>query len=197
MDDKLNMLLSRIKQLEHELLAEMRAQEQKLGCEILGTKVRFAAAVAARHDKVAKSLASYLREARLSSILSAPVIWFCIFPVVLLHLVANIYQFICFPIYGIPKVSRKDYIVMDRNRLRYLNQMERFNCVYCEYVNGLLAYVQEIAARTEQYWCPIKHAMSLKTRHSRYQYFMDYGDAEHYRQRIEDVRRDFADLKKM
>ncbi len=62
----------------------------------------------------------------------------------LLHLVANIYQFICFPIYGIPKVSRKDYIVMDRNRLRYLNQMERFNCLYCEYVNGLLAYVQEI-----------------------------------------------------
>jgi hypothetical protein len=197
MDDKLNMLLGRIKQLEHELLAEMRAQEQKLGYEVKGTKVRFKAAVTEQHQKIAKSLARYLREARLFSILSAPVIWFCIFPVVLLHVVANIYQFICFPIYGIPKVRREDYIVMDRHRLRYLNQLERLNCVYCEYVNGLLAYVQEIAGRTEQYWCPIKHAMNLKTRHSRYNYFMDYGDAEHYRQRIEDVRRDFGDLKKV
>jgi hypothetical protein len=110
--------------------------------------------------------------------------------------VAEIYQFICFPIYGIPKVRRKDYIVMDRHRLRYLNSMEHFNCVYCGYVNGLLAYVQEIAGRTEQYWCPIKHAMSLKARHSRYQHFLDYGDAEQYRKRIEEVRRDFNDLKK-
>jgi hypothetical protein len=190
------MLLGKIKELEHELLAEMRTREQKLGYEVKGTKVRFKAAVIDQHRKIAKSLARYLREARLFSILSAPVIWFCIFPVVLLHLVANIYQFICFPIYGIPKVRREDYIVMDRHRLRYLNLMERFNCGYCEYVNGLLAYVQEIAGRTEQYWCPIKHATSLRSRHNRYQHFMDYGDAEHYRQRIEGVRRDFSDLKK-
>ena len=63
-------------------------------------------------------------------------------------------------------------------------------------MNGVLAYVQEIAGRTEQHWCPIKHAVSLKTRHSRYQHFLDYGDAEQYRKRLEEVRRDFADLKK-
>jgi hypothetical protein len=61
--------------------------------------------------------------------------------------------------------------------------------------SGDIAYVQEIAGRTEQHWCPIKHAMSLKTRHSRYQHFLDYGDAEQYRKRLEEVRRDFADLK--
>jgi hypothetical protein len=30
------------------------------------------------------------------------------------------------------------------------------NCVYCGYFNGLIAYVQEIAARTEQFWLPHK-----------------------------------------
>ena len=70
--------------------------------------------------------------------------------------------------------------------LHYLNPMEKFNCWYCGYVNGLLAYVQEIAGRTEQYWCPIKHAISLKTRHSRNPHFLDYGDAEQYRERMEE-----------
>jgi hypothetical protein len=72
-------------------------------------------------------------------------IWFCFFPILFMDVVAEAYQFVCFPIYGIPKVRRKDYITLDRGRLLYLNSMERFNCVYCGYVNGLLAYVQEIA----------------------------------------------------
>ena len=115
-------------------------------------------------------------------------------PIVLLDIAATIYQFICFPAYGIPKVRRRDYVVMDRRKLAYLNGIERFNCVYCEYVNGLIAYAQEIAGRTEQYWCPIKHAMRLKTMHSRYQRFLEYGDAAEYRRRVEQVRRDFEDL---
>lgn len=195
MNDKLNMLLDRIKQLENEMLAEIRLGEEKFGYEVRGRRVHFKEAVAEQHRKITKSLARYLREAKFFSIITAPVIWFCVVPVVFMHLVANIYQFICFPVYGIPKVRRQDYIVMDRRRLQYLNSMERFNCWYCEYVNGLLAYVQEIAGRTEQYWCPIKHAVALKTRHSRYQHFLDYGDAEKYRQQIEQVRRDFNDLK--
>jgi len=60
----------------------------------------------------------------------------------------------------------------------------------------VIAYVQEIAGRTEQYWCPIKHALRLKTMHSRYRHFLDYGDAEQYRARVEEVRRAFDDLKK-
>jgi hypothetical protein len=34
----------------------------------------------------------------------------------------------------------------------------------------------------------------MKGIHSRYEYFFDYGDAESYRTRIEQVRRDFKDL---
>jgi hypothetical protein len=54
--------------------------------------------------------------------------------------------------------------------------------------------VTEVAARTEQYWCPIKHALRVKGVHSRSQHFFDYGDAEGYRRGIEQVRRDFEDL---
>jgi hypothetical protein len=196
MDDKLDALLARIKELEEEVLVEIRAGEKKFGYEIRQNKVHFQEAVSHQHRRIKKSLGRYLHEAKILTILTAPVIWFCVVPMLFTHLVAEIYQFICFPIYGIPKVRRADYIVMDRRRLQYLNSMERFNCWYCEYVNGLLAYVQEIAGRTEQYWCPIKHALHLKTRHSRYHHFIDYGDAEQYRQRIEQVRRDFSDLKK-
>jgi hypothetical protein len=196
MNDKLTGLLAKIKELENEVLVEIRQGEEKFGYEIQGGKVHFKEAVRRQHRKIKKSLARYFREAKIFSMITAPVIWFCIFPMLFMDVVGEVYQFICFPIYGIPKVRRRDYIVMARRQLHYLNSMERFNCWYCGYVNGLLVYVQEIAGRTEQYWCPIKHAISLKTRHSRYQHFLDYGDAEQYRKRIEEVRRDFNDLKK-
>jgi len=195
MDEKLNRLLLRIQQLEHELLDEIQKKGQEFGYKFDGSRIRFATAIADRHLKLAKSLGNYLRNAKLLNIISAPIIWFCLVPLLFLHLVVGVYQFICFPIYGIPKVRRQDYIIMDRGRLLYLNAMERINCRYCAYANGLLAYVQEIVGRTEQYWCPIKHAAHLKTRHSRYQHFFEYGDAETFRKQLEEVRRDFDDLK--
>ncbi len=196
MNDKLNLLIAKIKELESEIVAEIHEREKQFGYEIQGTRVRFSKAIEAQHRKVAKSLVRYLRESRLMCIVSAPVIWACVVPAILLHVAANVYQFVCFPIYGIPKVRRQDYFVMDRGHLLYLNSIQRLNCLYCEYANGMLAYVQEIAGRTEQYWCPIKHALNLKTRHSRYQRFLDFGDAEEFHKRFEDVRKDFADLKK-
>lgn len=84
--------------------------------------------------------------------------------------------------------------MFDRQYLHYLNLIEKMNCAYCSYVNGLIAYIQEIGARTEQFWCPIKHAKRIKTLHSRYRKFAGYGDAETYRSKIEKIRHDFKDL---
>jgi hypothetical protein len=106
----------------------------------------------------------------------------------------SLYQAVCFPIYGIPKVKRQEYIVFDRQYLQYLNLIEKINCDYCSYANGLFAYLQEIAARTEQFWCPIKHAKRIKTLHSCYQKFFSYGDTKTYRTRVDSVRHDFKDL---
>ena len=195
MDTNLDSLLKKMKQLESELLVEIHTKEQEFRYEVRKRKAHFTEAATAQHQKLAKKIRHYLFDAKFLSIITAPIILSCTVPVVLLDIWASSYQFICFPAYGIPKVRRSDYVVMDRKKLRYLNSIERFNCVYCEYVNGLIAYVQKIAGRTEQYWCPIKYAMRLKANHGRYQHFLDYGDAEEYRKRIEQVRRDFEDLK--
>ena len=89
----------------------------------------------------------------------------------------SLYQWVCFRVYGVPRVRRQDYLIIDRHRLGYLNGIEKLNCVYCGYANGLFAYLREIAGRTEQYWCPIKHARKIRQPHSRYPRFLEYGDA--------------------
>jgi hypothetical protein len=91
-------------------------------------------------------------------------------------------------------VQRGDHIILDRRALHYLNIIEKVNCAYCAYFTGMIAYVQEIAARTDQYWCPIKHACKVAHLHSRYIKFFEFGDAEGYRNDSEKVRRDFEDL---
>ena len=69
----------------------------------------------------------------------------------------------------------------------------KFNCFYCSYGNGVAAYTREVSARTEQYWCPIKHARRVKAAPDRYPQFFDYGDAEAYRQGLNRLRRQYRE----
>ncbi|QPJ63724.1 MAG: hypothetical protein G3M70_05765 [Candidatus Nitronauta litoralis] len=196
MDDRLEALLDKIRSLEFELLQEMMNKQKEFLYDIDKKIVRFQDVAVKRHRKLIKKLRHYLKDAALLNILTAPVIWSCLIPAVILDAVISFYQFVCFPVYGIPKVQRGDYILLDRGFLSYLNIMERLNCFYCAYFNGVIGYAREIAARTEQYWCPIKHARRVRGIHSRYKKFLNYGDGEGYRERIETVRRDFSDIDK-
>ena len=101
-----------------------------------------------------------------------------IVPFVLLDLFVLVYQAACFPVYGIPKVPRRDFIRMDRHHLAYLNGVQKLNCIYCGYCNGVIAWVREVASRTEAYWCPIKHAARVAGAHARYAEFSEFGDGE-------------------
>jgi hypothetical protein len=183
-----------MRELEKEMVRELQRKEWEFLYEVRVKKVRFTEEANARHAKLSKRIHRYLLDSRFLVILTTPVIWACLLPIALLDLIISIYQALCFGIYGIPKVHRIDYILLDRNRLAYLNFLERLNCQYCGYGNGVLAYATEVAARTEQYWCPIKHALRTKSMHSRYRYFFDYGDAEHYRAEVEKLRRSFEDV---
>jgi len=194
MTDKLDSLLVKMRDLETEMMHELRRKEADFLYQVRAKKVRFTEEAAARHRKLSKRIHRYIMDSSFLVILTAPVIWSCLVPFVFLDLVVSIYQALCFGIYGIPKVRRSDYLLLDRHRLAYLNFLEKLNCEYCAYGNGVLAYVGEVAARTEQYWCPIKHALRMKSMHSRYRFFFDYGDAEHYRREIEKVRRSFEDV---
>ena len=107
-------------------------------------------------------------------------IYALIIPLVILDLFVSLYHAVCFPIYKIEKIKRSDYFSFDRHHLAYLNVIEKINCAFCSYANGLIAYTREIASLTEAYWCPIKHAKRLNGSHPRYKDFLDYGDAEAY-----------------
>ena len=140
------------------------------------------------HSAIRIRLPQYIRDSNPWIMLTAPVIYAMIVPFVMLDLGVTIYQAICFPIYKIPKVRRSDYLVFDRQSLAYLNLIEKINCAYCSYGNGVIAYAREIAGLTEVYWCPIKHARRLLGAHPHYQGFADFGDAEAYRAKIVEMQ---------
>jgi hypothetical protein len=162
--------------------------------ELRNGKVWFSKEMKREHSLLKTSLVRYVLHSRFLAIVTAPFIYAVIIPFVLLDLFVSVYQTVCFPVYGIPKARRRDYIAIDRNKLRYLNAIEGLNCMYCSYGNGVLAYAVEIAGRTEQHWCPIKHARRIQNAHDRYSHFFPYGDATAYREGIDKVRDDFKDL---
>ena len=194
MNDQIDTILAQIHRLEKELVQETKNKEAAFCYTVHEKRVRFTAEAKARHKRFQFRFHRYLMSSRWLVLLTTPVIWMCIIPIFLCDVIGSLYQAICFPIYGIPKVVRGDYLAFDRHRLTYLNFAEKFNCDYCAYANGILAYFTEIAARTEQYWCPIKHATCAKCAHSRYKTFFDYGDAEKYRAHVEEIRRDYHDI---
>ena len=187
-------LIEQIKNLEKRLSLEIQKKEEEFFYSLQGKKVDFEKSTRQYHKTLTTKIHTYIFNADILNILTAPVIWFCLVPAIFMDFAATIYQFICFPVYTIPKVRRNDYIIIDRHALQYLNALEKLNCIYCGYVNGLIAYIQEIAARTEQYWCPIRHARKISTIHSRYKYFLEYGDGDAYRNEIDTIRRNFNDL---
>ncbi len=189
MNKHIDELLARIDALQSELEEEYRKTRE----EWAQKRDELAEEFLRQQRRYKVGLFRFLIRSRLFVVLSAPVIYAGWLPFMLMDLFVSIYQAICFPIYRIPKVRRADYIVFDREDLPYLNLIEKFNCFYCSYGNGVAAYTREVAARTEQYWCPIKHARRIKAAHDRYPQFFDYGDAEAYRQGLNRLRRQYRE----
>ena len=196
MNPQVAVLIDKMRSLEAELEAELAKHRAELRVGLEKGRAIFEEEILRRHRELKTRLSAYLLGARPLVVMTAPVIYSVIVPLVLLDLFVTVYQAVCFPVYGIPKVRRRDYLVFDRHHLAYLNALEKLNCAYCSYANGLIAYVREIASRTEQYWCPIKHARRLIGAHACYATFEDYGDAEGYRRRLEELRKASADKPK-
>jgi len=192
MNPQIAELTEKIAALQAELDTELARRRAELRVGLEAGRVAFEKELLRRHRELKTALSSYLWNARPLVVLTAPVIYALIVPFVLLDLFVSVYQAVCFPVYNIPKVRRADYLIFDRQHLAYLNALEELNCAYCSYVNGLIGYVREIAARTEQYWCPIKHARRVAGAHPRYALFDDYGDAENYQKRAAELRERLA-----
>lgn len=185
-------LTGKIQELQGELEAELAKRRAELRVGLEHGRVAFEEELLRRHRELKTRLSAYMLNARPLVILIAPVTYALIVPLILLDFFVTVYQAVCFPVYRITKVRRRDYLVFDRRHLAYLNAVEKFNCAYCSYATGLIGYVREIAARTEQYWCPIKHARRVIGTHARYALFEDYGDAENYQERLQELRAGLA-----
>ena len=188
MNDRITQILAQMAVLEDDLRSAVHDQETRMFFQIKGKRVEFERTVKAAHRKLKKNFFRWLVTNRPQNLLTGPIIYGMVFPLMLLDFFVSFYQWACFPIYGIAKVRRADYIVFDRQHLEYLNFIEKFHCTYCAYGAGLMGYMNEILARTEQYFCPIKHAHKVLGTHSRYNRFLDYGDAADYEARLEEFR---------
>jgi hypothetical protein len=189
MNQRIAGIVAQIHALESDLEVEFARRRMKLAFTVKKGVVRFEEHVLKRHRELKTRLSRYILGARPLLILATPIIYSLLIPFVLLDLFISVYQFVCFPLFGIPTVQRSDYMVIDRVHLPYLNVIEKINCAYCSYANGLIAYARDIASLTEQYWCPIKHARRVIAAHERYRSFIDYGDAESYHKELEALRR--------
>lgn len=188
MNERISVLIQRMKDLDAELDVELARRRIELNFVVHQGKVHFEQVVIANHRAVKIGLLRYVLKSRPLMVLTAPLIYSLILPFALLDAFVTVYQAVCFRVYGVPRVSRSDYMVFDRGHLAYLNAIEKLNCLYCSYCNGLIGYVREVASRTEQYWCPIKHARRVIAAHNHYAAFLDYGDADAYRRDLPQLR---------
>lgn len=188
MNGRMNDLIDEILRLQRELEGEIERRREGLGWRLAERRVEFEEGVATEYRRLRTGALRFLAQSSIGSIFTAPVIYSLIVPFALLDLWVTLYQHICFRAYGIPRVKRSDHIVFDRARLGYLNWIEAANCLYCSYANGVISMVREIAGRTEQYWCPIKHALRSADPHRHTVQFLEYGDADGYRKRLEELR---------
>jgi len=185
-------LLFRMHELQEQMETIFDEAHKRFRYTLEGKRVYFSSEVQEFQRRYRISSLRYIFAARLTSLLSAPVIYSMAVPLLAIDLSFTLYQQICFRAYGVARVRRRDYLVNDRHKLAYLNNIEKINCSYCGYANGVIAYAREIFSRTEQYWCPIRHAHRLHGTHARYPHFFDYGDAQAYQAGLKEMRRKLA-----
>ena len=194
MNPKISELLARIQHMELEIEQEMKRRRAELQADFEETRVRFEQEVLEQQRRFRTGVLAYLLTTNWLTLLTAPVIYALIVPILFLDLSITVYQHICFRAYGLPRVKRDNYFVFDRAHLAYLNLIEKVNCAYCSYGNGVMAYGREVVARTEQYWCPIKHARKIMAAHPYYTGFVDFGDAQSYKDQLEELRAELAKM---
>ncbi len=179
-------------ELEKEFLAQLAEKRKQFRYSVEQGRIAFDCEMCVIHTKLRKHWIRFLWDAPRFSLILAPVIYSLALPLLLLDAWLWVYQGLCFPVYGIEKAERSNYVILDRGHLEYLNWIERINCDYCSYANGLIAFAREVSSRTEQYFCPIKHASRCAGPHLRYHDFADFGDGDGYRAKWKQLR---AELK--
>jgi hypothetical protein len=188
MSNRISQILDQIAILETELNEAVKEHSESLRYQFEGKRVVFEQAIKETHQQVKLGVFRWFLTVRPQNYITMPVIYGMAAPMLLFDFCVSLYQWSCFPIYGITRVKRSDYFVMDHQHLAYLNLIEKAHCLYCSYAVGLLAYSTEVVSCTEQYFCPIKHATKILGAHERYARFLEYGEAEDFHDKLEAFR---------
>ena len=98
-----------------------------------------------------------VKRSRPINLITGPIIYSVIVPLLVLDAFVSLYQLLCFPIYKVKPFRRSEFIVFDRQELKYLDWISKFHCTYCAYAVGLIGFVSAVIGATEAYFCPIKH----------------------------------------
>ena len=191
-NNKIRKICDQITALENELSTAVEEQRGRLRYQLKGKRVVFEREAEEVHQLAKLGVLRWFMTVRPQNYFTMPIIYGLAIPLLFLDLCISFYQLTCFPVYRISKVRRADYLVLDHQHLAYLNIIEKMHCMYCSYAVRLLAYAREITARTEEYFCPIKHARKILNAHSRYERFMDYGEADNFQGKLEEIRTELA-----
>jgi len=178
MFESIDKVICELQEFKDDLEDGIAERRKKFSYELHEKRVIFERSVIEQHRKLKSSIRAYIKAARISSVLSAPFVYAMIVPFVFLDISVNIYQAICFRLWKLPRLDRSKYVVIDRHHLAYLNGLEKLNCIYCGYANGVVAFARDVAGRSEEFWCPIKHARRAESPHRDYYNFIEFGDAE-------------------
>jgi len=193
MNTDINRLLEEMRELQEQLERRLDSARETFRYSVDNGRVRISREVQELQRRYRVSSLRYLLTADLSSLLTAPIIYSMLLPILIVDLGFSLFQHTCLRAYGVPIVARRRYMVNDRHRLAYLNVIEKVNCSYCGYANGVMAYAREIISRTEQHWCPIRHARHVPDAHKRYPRFFPYGDAVSWHEKLQDKRRELVE----
>lgn len=186
MESKIKKILEKIDALNESLKIEYARLADKYGFSFREKTIIFFEKFKEKNKAFRIPVWKYIIPKDIRHCISMPFIYMMIIPAVILDVFITIYNLTAIPLYRIPRIKRKDHFIYDRQYLDYLNVLQKINCLYCSYVNGLFSYASEIGARTERYWCPIKAAHNPKSYHSFYKDFADYGNPEEWNKKFND-----------
>ncbi len=188
MNDKIKEMIEEIETMKKRLGEEIVKQEEHASYKIRNGYVEFEKEMFEKQKANMMHLWDWFKEIPLLQLFSAPVIYAMVVPAVILDIMLFIYHNVVSRVFKIQFGKRSDYIVFDRQYLGYLNIVEKLNCLYCAYFNGVMQYAAAIAGRTEFYFCPIKHAKKIAYKHEFYDAFLPYGYGDAYQKKLKEIR---------
>ena len=192
MNDKITEMIEEIEAMKVKLAEEIAQHEENISYEIENGYIRFEKEIFAKQKENMKNIFAWFGEIPFLHLLTSPLVYGMIIPAIVLDMMLFIYQLVVSRVFKIKFDKRSNYIVFDRQYLGYLNLIEKFNCLYCSYFNGLMQYASSIAGRTELFFCPIKHAKKIAYKHEYYDAYLIYGDGDEYQKKLKKLRENFG-----